>query len=123
VHPGQGLILPVDAHPRPLVYENSGGVLVNNRRQPFDASFTLEPTDRVWFHTQVADNKGRLHNYALSVPSRPGVRAFDDSDPTRYWSAANPWNSVKVLGTGTRIEIADVLSGGNRMRLVVDPVG
>ena len=39
------------------------------------------------------------------MPSQPAIPTFDDSDPNRYWSAANPTNSVKVAGTGTKIEV------------------
>jgi immune inhibitor A len=39
------------------------------------------------------------------VPSTSGIRAFNDSDPNRYWSSANPWNSCKVAGAGVKIRV------------------
>ncbi|WP_244872422.1 immune inhibitor A domain-containing protein [Catellatospora sp. TT07R-123] len=89
---GHGLALPIDARPAPLTF--SDGSLLGNRRQPFDATFGLQSTDAVTLH------RGDM---TLNIPSRPGIPTFDDSDPNRYWSAANPWNSAKVAGDGVKI--------------------
>ena len=40
-HTGHGLALPVDARPVPFRYDN--GAMPSNRRQPFDATFGLQP--------------------------------------------------------------------------------
>ena len=48
----------------------------------------------------------------LQVPSRSGVAVFDDSDPNRYYDPANPGASVKVAGTGTRIEVVSTNQNG-----------
>ena len=90
-HPGRGQVLPVDARPAPITFAD--GVRLGNRRQPFDATFGQEATDAVTFH-----RKG----VALDVPSQPAIATFDDRDPNRYWSATNPWSSVKVRGPGRR---------------------
>jgi len=107
-HPGHGLDLPVDARPKPIKF--SDGTLLGNRRQPFDATFGPEKTDAVTFY--------RLGE-AVHVPSQKPIMVFDDSQPKRYWDEDNPWNSVQVAGTGTRIEIAKTDALHNVMKLHV----
>ncbi|MDR7279597.1 immune inhibitor A [Catenuloplanes atrovinosus] len=100
VHPGTGLTLPVDARPAPITFPD--GTLLSNRRQPFDATFGLQATDPVTFHR---------NGEPVSVPRRPAIPVFDDSDPLRYWNAANPQHSVKVAGAGVKIEVKTQLGG------------
>ena len=107
-HPGGGLVLPVDARPAPVTF--AGGFLLGNRRQPFDATFGQEATDKVTFHR---------NGVATDVPSSPGIPTFSDSDPNRYWSSANPWNSVKVAGTGTSMTVTSTRDGGNELQVHV----
>ncbi|MFF5707044.1 immune inhibitor A domain-containing protein [Streptomyces sp. NPDC012794] len=92
-HPGNGLLLPVDARPAPLRFQD--GTLLNARAQTFDAPFSTRPTDRITLHKA---------GTPLTIPSRPGVRAFDDRH-TSYWTPDLPQLGVKVPDTGTRIEI------------------
>jgi immune inhibitor A len=101
-------VLPVDARPKPIIFED--GTLLGNRRQPFDATFGWEPTDAVTFHR---------FGEPVRVPSHKAIRVFDDSDPDRYWSKVNYRNSVKVAGTGTRIEIIKASALGDEMTLRV----
>ncbi len=108
VHPGSGLVLPVDARPQPIVFDD--GTKLGNRRQPFDATFGQEPTDAVTFHRLGAPVK---------VPSGKAIPVFDDSNPNRYWSKDNPWSSVQVAGTGTRIEVTNTSVLGDTMLLKV----
>lgn len=93
-HPGGGQALPVDARPAPVVFPD--GKLLGNRRQPFDATFGLERTDAVTFHR---------NGQPAVVPSQPAIPTFDDRDPGRYWSAKNPWASVKVAGAGVQMRV------------------
>jgi immune inhibitor A len=86
------------------------GVKLGNRRQPWDATFGLERTDAVTFHR---------NGTALNVPSQPAVPVFDDSDPNKYWSAANPWSSVKVAGSGTVMKVNKSEDGGNLLQVQV----
>ncbi|HEY3015914.1 MAG TPA: immune inhibitor A domain-containing protein [Nocardioides sp.] len=100
-HPGCGEALPVDARPEPIVFAD--GVRLGNRRQPWDATFGQEATDAVTFHRKGTE---------LVVPSSPAIPTFDDTDPDRYWSAANPWASTKVAGTGTTMTVVDTSKKG-----------
>ena len=67
-HPGGGEVLPVDARPEPIMFEN--GARLGNRRQPFDATFGQEATDEVTFHR---------NGVARMVPSSAAIPTFDDS--------------------------------------------
>ena len=91
-HPGQGLILPIDAHYTAL--RNVNGAVWRNRVQAYDATFTLSPTDRLDLH---------VNSVASPVLSQPAVKVFDDR--TQYYDPANPWGSVKNPNTGTIIQI------------------
>jgi immune inhibitor A len=91
-HPGQGLILPIDAHYTAL--RNINGDVWRNRIQAYDATFTLDPTDSFDLHV----------NSVLSpVLSQPAVKVFNDS--IQYYDPDNPLGSVKNPNTGTIIEI------------------
>ena len=108
-HPGAGLVLPVDARPTPVKF--SDGALLGNRRQPFDATFGQEKTDSVTFHR---------NGVPVTVPSSRAIPTFDDTDPNRYWTADNPWNSVKVAGSGTRITVTHTDHKADQMVLDVN---
>ena len=120
-HPGGGLILPVDANPAPLHWSN--GTVMRPRLQSFDATFTTQATDAITVHTG---------GVATTIPSRPGVSTFDDSQS--YWVAGDPgdapangryqaeWNSVKVPKTGTSMRVTSVTPGGF-MQVQVTPPG
>ncbi|MGA5704019.1 immune inhibitor A domain-containing protein [Peterkaempfera bronchialis] len=92
-HPGQGLVLPVDAHAKPLKWAD--GSLMRTRFQGYDSTFGLEKTDKLTLHKA---------DVATTVPSQPGVPVFNDHKGT-YWYADNPYNSVKVPDTRTSIEV------------------
>jgi immune inhibitor A len=107
-HPGHGQVLPVDARPAPVLFYDR--TRLGNRRQPFDATFGQEATDAVTFHK---------NGIATEVPSSAGIPTFDDSNPNRYWTAANPQNSVKVAGEGVRMTVAKTDDGGNELQVKV----
>ncbi|HWU05916.1 MAG TPA: immune inhibitor A domain-containing protein [Streptomyces sp.] len=109
VHPGQGLILPVDSHAEPLKWTD--GTLLRNKIQPFDAPFSRYP------------NKGfTLHNadVPLKIKPSPGVPVFDDRKGT-YWYEENPTGSVKVTDTNTRISIVNEPLSGSTITVKVGP--
>ena len=93
-HPGGGLVLPVDARPAPVTFPD--GVKLGNRRQPFDATFGLERTDKVTFHR---------NGVPTTVPSQKGIPTFDDAYPNKYWTADNPWSSTKTAGSGVKVTV------------------
>jgi immune inhibitor A len=107
-HPGCGQTLPVDARPAPVTFAD--GVMLGNRRQPFDATFGQEATDAVTFHRNGA---------AEVVPSQRPIPTFDDKNPDRYWSALNPKASTKVAGSGTKISVLDTSGNGDLMTVLV----
>ncbi|MEV6366478.1 immune inhibitor A domain-containing protein [Micromonospora musae] len=93
-HPGYGLNLPVDVRPGPITVPGQG--TITNRRNGFDAAFSLKQKPAQTFH---------LNGVPVTLPKLKANPVFDDSVVDRYWSAQNEQNSVKVAGTGTRIEI------------------
>lgn len=101
VHPGAGLVLPVDAHPANMAY--SDGTAVSNRIQPFDATFGRQRTDPISLH-HAGDT--------CALPSQKAVRTFNDSKPNRYYDPANEQGSVKVAGSGTRIKVTKRANNG-----------
>ncbi|CAM5540966.1 immune inhibitor A domain-containing protein [Streptomyces atroolivaceus] len=109
VHPGKGLILPVDSHAKPLKWTN--GKLLRNKIQPFDAPFSWYP------------NKGfTLHDAGVPLKIKPslGVPVFDDRKGT-YWYEENPTGSVDVSDTNTRISIVNEPLSGSTITVKVGP--
>ncbi len=118
-HPGEGLILPVDAHPTPEHWAN--GQLMRQRIQSYDSTFGLERTDAITLH---------LNSAPTTIASKPAVPVFDD---TKTWwyagdghSAASHgryqvgWTGVDVPKTGTTIRVKSV-SGAGSMQVQVAP--
>ncbi|OKI47178.1 immune inhibitor A domain-containing protein [Micromonospora sp. CB01531] len=93
-HPGYGLNLPVDVRSQKI---NIGGQgTITNRRGGYDATFSLYAKPAQTFHK---------NGVAVTVPALEPHPIFDDSGIGTYWNSGNAWNSVKVAGTGTKIEI------------------
>ena len=91
-HPGQGLVLPVDANPTPRV--RLDGALWRTRVAGYDAPFSLETSDSFTLHVN-----GRA-NYLRGQPAQP---LFHDN--ASYWDASQPNASVKVPNNGTSIRV------------------
>ncbi|MFE9096402.1 immune inhibitor A domain-containing protein [Streptomyces sp. NPDC007264] len=108
-HPGEGLILPVDAHPAPLKWAD--GTYMRSRIQAFDSPFTLEPTDTITLHT---------NGTAVKIKSQKGVSVFDDHKST-YYSTATPYSGVKVPDTHTRIKLLHQSPDGSVLTVAVLP--
>lgn len=73
----------VDARPAPFSW--SDGTRPSNRRQPFDATFGLEPTDATCLHKEVLTGKGQqqtVTTLAACAPPVPGIPVFDDTPTT-----------------------------------------
>ncbi|MEV0319131.1 immune inhibitor A domain-containing protein [Streptomyces sp. NPDC050658] len=108
-HPGQGLILPVDAHAKPLKWAD--GTLLRNKIQPFDAPFSKYGTAAFTLHNA---------DVALKIKSQKGVPVFDDHKGT-YWFKENPTGSVKVTDTNTQIKIVKQPKDGSSITVQVAP--
>jgi immune inhibitor A len=108
LHPGQGLLLPVDAHPTALI-RSDGGVW-RNRMQTYDSTFGLDPTDALTLHYL---SQPSFH------PSLPAVPVFDDRNS--YYDPANPWGSVITPNTGTIIQIRSISAQNSFMQVQVRP--
>ena len=112
-HPGEGLLLPVDANPD--LFHSSDGQLLRPRILSFDSTFGLERTDAITVNKNSEPTR---------IPSRPAVPVFDDTKS--YWTNCDAdactgghvgryqpgWNSVKVPNTGTQIRVKSVSSTG-----------
>ncbi|MBW5421681.1 M6 family metalloprotease domain-containing protein [Streptomyces sp. BG9H] len=108
-HPGEGLILPVDAHAKPLKWKD--GSVMRNKIQPFDAPFSKYATDKFTLHNA---------DVATKIKSQKGVSVFDDRKGT-YWYASNPTGSVKVTDTNTKIKILKQPKDGSSITVQVGP--
>lgn len=109
LHPGAGLLLPIDAHPTTLYRVD--GPRWRNRIQSYDSTFGLEPTDAL--------NNLHVNSMLSPVPSLPAVSVFDDR--TLYYDSTNPQGSVMNPNTGTQIRILNYSALGNFMQLQVRP--
>jgi immune inhibitor A len=110
LHPGQGLLLTIDAHPQAL--NRCGGPAIwRNRVQSYDSTFTLAPTDGI---------PNIHHNSVLCpVPSLPAVPVFDDR--ILHYDPANPLGSVIHPNTGTQIRIQSISAQDSFMQVEVRP--
>lgn len=92
-HPGEGLILPIDAHAKPLMWSN--GTAMRSRIQSHDSTFSHFRTDSFRLHLDGKETK---------VKSQRGVPVFDDRKGT-YWYKETQYASVRVPDTNTSIRI------------------
>ena len=106
-HPGQGLILPIDARPMPI-YRLDGNVW-RGRVQTYDAPFSLERADSFTLHIE---GTGRA-SYIRGQAAQP---VFDDR--RAYWTAELPFVGVKVPNAGVRIRVQS--QSGTSMRIRID---
>jgi immune inhibitor A len=109
VHPGAGLLLPIDAHYKTLYRVD--GVRWRNRIQTYDSTFTLDPTDAL--------NNLHVNGVLSPVPSLPAVKVFDDR--TLYYDPTNPQGSVKNPNTGTQVRIQSISALDSFMQVEVRP--
>ena len=107
-HPGHGLVLPIDAHPRPIY--NLDGQPWRGRIQTYDAPFSLEKADSFTLH---------INGKPSYIRGQAAVPLFDDS--RSYWSSVQPNVGVKVPNTGTTIRVLS--QKGTSMKIRVEPKG
>lgn len=108
-HPGEGLLLPIDAHPAAM-YRADGNVW-RSRIQTYDSTFGLEPTDAITLH---------FNSQPSQHASQPAVSVFNDDN--QYWNPLTPTAGVINPNTGTQIRIKGVNTLGNFMEVQVKPV-
>jgi immune inhibitor A len=125
-HPGEGLLLPIDAHPDILHW--SDGSVARPRVQSYDSTFGLEATEEINL-TNISP-EGTDDDLTLTAPSLPGVRTFNDNQ--EHWVSGDPgdapddgryqaeWSSVNHPHTGTTITVAGTSAQGNFMQIVVN---
>ncbi len=121
-HPGEGLILPVDAHPQFSHWADN--TLMRPRILAYDSTFGLEPTDAITLRREVDTNDDGTISGAEAqtgtIPSRAAVPTFDDTRTWWYGSdehstgtsgSTHPgryqpgWYSVNVPKTGTTLRV------------------
>lgn len=109
LHPGQGEILPVDAHAKAEKW--SDGSLMRNRIQAYDSTFSWYPTKGL-----------TLHNNGVATKIRPklGAPVFDDHYGN-YYDPSNPYGSVQVPDTNTRLTILSQPLDGSTLTVQVGP--
>ncbi|MEU9337407.1 immune inhibitor A domain-containing protein [Streptomyces sp. NPDC048290] len=107
VHPGTGLLLPVDAHSTQLKW--SDGTLMRNRVQAYDSPFSLSRTDGITLHKAGVPTR---------IPSSKGVSVFNDHTNT-YYDQSNPTAGVKITDTNTKIKIVKEAKNGSTISLEV----
>lgn len=108
-HPGQGLILPVDANPQ--VERWADGSVMRPRIQAYDSTFGLQATNGITLH------KGGV---PAAIPSKPATPVFNDT--LNWWNASDPgdalgffqarWAGVDVPKTGMQIRVKSETPGG-----------
>ncbi|HLR85092.1 MAG TPA: immune inhibitor A domain-containing protein [Nocardioidaceae bacterium] len=103
-HPGEGLILPIDANPRPRV--RLDGEYWRSRVAGYDATFSRERSDTLTLHVNGRANHLRGHR------AKPTFK--DNRD---YWYAATPDAGVKVPNNGVNIKV--LWQRGNKMKVRV----
>ena len=104
-HPGNGLVLPIDAHPVPLA--NLAGNLWRSRIQVYDAPFGLT----------------KAKSFTLNVNGRPSYIRGQNAQPTfddskKYWYAELPQTGVKVPNAGVRMRVTK--QNGTSMTVRID---
>ncbi len=108
VHPGEGLILPIDAHPENMIRADGGDW--RGRIQAYDSTFGFEPTEELTLHW---NSQPSYH------PSQPAVPVFDDN--IQYWNPETPVLGVINPNTGTQIRIKSISAQGSFMQVEVRP--
>ena len=108
-HPGGGQVLPVDARPAPVTFP--------------DGFSAREPSSAVR-----RDLRSGGHRRGDLPPQRraddgcrrdPASRRSTTRTSNRYWSAANPWASTKVAGSGTSLTVFKTNEGGDQLQVKV----
>jgi immune inhibitor A len=112
-HPGEGLLLPVDAHPQFSHWAD--GTLIRPRILAFDATFGLDPVPALTVHQ---------NGVPTTIAAKPAVPVFRDSN--NPWTDCDVhactgahvgryepgWYTVDIPNTGTKVQVKSVSSTG-----------
>jgi immune inhibitor A len=93
-HLGEGQILPIDMHPKPLITPD-GAHYWSGRWQSWDAPLTVDRQSITLTQAGVGSK---------TYTAQP-VRTFHDTSPTAYWDPRDAENSVKTAGSGVKLDI------------------
>jgi immune inhibitor A len=102
-HPGEGLILPIDAHPRPIY--RIDGAPWRSRVQVYDAPFSTQAPASFTLHVEGKPSY---------IRGRGRTATFDDR--RTYWYPEIPLTGVKVPAAGVRMTVRSM----TETSLVVD---
>ncbi|MFR9673849.1 immune inhibitor A domain-containing protein [Streptomyces sp. TR02-1] len=108
-HPGEGLVLPVDAHAKAEHW--SDGTAMRGRIQSYDSPFSWYPSAGMELHKD---------GEAAYVWPKWGKPVFDDHKGD-YYDESNPQAGVKVSDTNTRIKIVNQPFDGKTLTVRVGP--
>jgi immune inhibitor A len=115
-HPGEGLLLPVDAHP--TIETWADGSVMRPRLQSYDSTFGLWATDSITLH-----NNG----VPKTIASKPANPVFDDT--ASYWTNGHAgdapddgryqseWSSVQLPGYGVTLRVVNTSAHGQFMQV------
>jgi immune inhibitor A len=103
-HRGEGLVLPVDAHPAPIF--NLEGRAWRERIAGYDAPFSLHKADSFTLH---------INGKASYIRGQNGVPLFDDTK--QFWFAEQPNAGVVLPATGTTIRVVSQTGTSMRIRI------
>ena len=118
-HPGEGLILPVDAHP--TMEHWSDGRITRPRIMSYDSTFNFSRTRAMTLHAA---------DLTATIASKPAVSVFNDLND--YWVNGDPgddpdgeryqseWSSVNVPKTGTTIRVVSFSAQGLFVQLDIN---
>jgi immune inhibitor A len=126
LHRGEGLILPVDANPAPLLRDVAFPNQIpfqspwSATLQSYDSPFGLEATDAITLpFVGRATPASPLTQFTQSHPSLPAQPVFNDLN--NYWSAGTPTAGVIVPKTGTQIRVVSTSAHDSFMHVHVGP--
>lgn len=102
VHPGYGLLLPVDSHPAPRIAPD-GRTALRSRWQTWDSTFGLQAHSVT---LSQAISKARTLKQTYNAPAVSSF--YDDPSTVAYWNSAIPQNSVRTAGSGIRLDVTGV---------------
>jgi immune inhibitor A len=104
VHPGEGLILPIDSHPRAIY--RLDGLPWRSRVQIYDAPFSQEKAHSFTLH---------INGNASYIRGQNAQPTFDDS--RAYWSPDIPLTGVKVPNAGVRMKVLQTNGTSMKIRI------